>query len=325
MPLKIVRADITKFPCDAVVNAANESLLGGGGVDGAIHRAAGSELYKECLALGGCRTGEAKITSGCKMPCKYIIHTVGPIWRGDDSGEKQLLESCYRNSLSLALKNGCESVAFPMISAGVYGYPKEQALQVAINEICKFLADNDMLVYIVVFDKDGFRVSKKLVRDIAEYIDEHYVETHYSENRSRGLSRLLRQPETYPMQTAALNLADVVNQLDESFSQMLLRKIDEKGLTDSQCYKKANVDRKLFSKIRNNVNYKPKKTTAIAFAVALELSLDETKEMLQKAGYALSHSNKFDVIIEYFIQKGEYDIFTVNEALFEFDQVLLGQ
>ena len=182
-----------------------------------------------------------------------------------------------------------------------------------------------MLVYIVVFDKDGFRVSKKLVRDIAEYIDEHYVETHYSENRSRELSRPLRQAEVYPTQNTSPNLADAVNRLDESFSQMLLRKIDEKGLTDSQCYKKANVDRKLFSKIRNNVNYKPKKTTAIAFAVALELSLDETKEMLQKAGYALSHSNKCDVIIEYFIKKGEYDIFTINEALFEFDQVLLGQ
>ena len=297
MPLQIVRNDITKMKCDAIVNAANSSLLGGGGVDGAIH----------------------------KLPCKYVIHTVGPVWQGGNYHEEELLSSCYRNSLQLAKAYECESVAFPLISSGVYGYPKEQALQVAINEICKFLADNDMLVYIVVFDKDGFRVSKKLVRDIAEYIDEHYVETHYSENRSRGLSRLLRQPETYPMQTAALNLADVVNQLDESFSQMLLRKIDEKGLTDSQCYKKANVDRKLFSKIRNNVNYKPKKTTAIAFAVALELSLDETKEMLQKAGYALSHSNKFDVIIEYFIQKGEYDIFTVNEALFEFDQVLLGQ
>ena len=318
MPLQIVRNDITKMKCDAIVNAANSSLLGGGGVDGAIHRAAGNELLNECRKLGGCRTGEAKITGAYKLPCKYVIHTVGPVWQGGNS-------SCYRNSLQLAKAYDCESVAFPLISSGVYGYPKEQALQVAINEICKFLADNDMLVYIVVFDKDGFRVSKKLVRDIAEYIDEHYVETHYSENRSRGLSRLLRQPETYPMQTAALNLADVVNQLDESFSQMLLRKIDEKGLTDSQCYKKANVDRKLFSKIRNNVNYKPKKTTAIAFAVALELSLDETKEMLQKAGYALSHSNKFDVIIEYFIQKGEYDIFTVNEALFEFDQVLLGQ
>lgn len=266
-----------------------------------------------------------KLRVRTNLPCKYVIHTVGPVWQGGNYHEEELLSSCYRNSLQLAKAYECESVAFPLISSGIYGYPKEQALQVAINEICKFLADNDMLVYIVVFDKDGFRVSKKLVRDIAEYIDEHYVETHYSENRSRGLSRLLRQPETYPMQTAALNLADVVNQLDESFSQMLLRKIDEKGLTDSQCYKRANVDRKLFSKIRNNVNYKPKKTTAIAFAVALELSLDETKEMLQKAGYALSHSNKFDVIIEYFIQKGEYDIFTVNEALFEFDQVLLGQ
>lgn len=325
MPLQIVRNDITKMKCDAIVNAANNSLLGGGGVDGAIHRAAGNELLNECRKLGGCRTGEAKITGAYKLPCKYVIHTVGPVWQGGNYHEEELLSSCYRNSLQLAKAYECESVAFPLISSGVYGYPKEQALQVAITEICKFLADNDMLVYIVVFDKDGFRVSKKLVRDISEYIDEHYVETHYSENRSRGVSRLLRQPETYPMQTASLNLADVVNQLDESFSQMLLRKIDEKGLTDSQCYKKANVDRKLFSKIRNNVNYKPKKTTAIAFAVALELSLDETKEMLQKAGYALSHSNKFDVIIEYFIQKGEYDIFTVNEALFEFDQVLLGQ
>lgn len=325
MPLQIVRNDITKMKCDAIVNAANSSLLGGGGVDGAIHRAAGHGLLKECKKLGGCRTGEAKITGAYKLPCKYVIHTVGPVWQGGNYHEEELLSSCYRNSLELAKTYGCESVAFPLISSGVYGYPKEQALQVAINEICKFLVDNDMLVYIIVFDKDGFRVSKKLVRDIAEYIDEHYVETHYSESRSRELSRPLGRANVYPTAKSPLNLADAVNQLDESFSQMLLRKIDEKGLTDSQCYKKANVDRKLFSKIRNNVNYKPKKTTAIAFAVALELSLDETKEMLQKAGYALSHSNKFDVIIEYFIQKGEYDIFTINEALFEFDQVLLGQ
>lgn len=325
MPLQIVRNDITKMKCDAIVNAANSSLLGGGGVDGAIHRAAGHELLNECRKLGGCRTGEAKITGAYKLPCKYVIHTVGPIWQGGNYHEEELLSSCYRNSLQLAKAHNCESVAFPLISSGVYGYPKEQALQVAINEICKFLVDNDMLVYIVVFDKDGFRVSKKLVRDIAEYIDEHYVETHYSENRSQELSRPLWQAEVYHTQNTSPNLADAVNKLDESFSQMLLRKIDEKGLTDSQCYKKANVDRKLFSKIRNNVNYKPRKITAIAFAVALELSLDETKEMLQKAGYALSHSNKFDVIIEYFIKKGEYDIFTINEALFEFDQVLLGQ
>lgn len=325
MPLQIVRNDITKMKCDAIVNAANSSLLGGGGVDGAIHRAAGHELLNECRKLGGCRTGEAKITGAYKLPCKYVIHTVGPVWQGGNYHEEELLSSCYRNSLQLAMAHNCESVAFPLISSGVYGYPKEQALQVAINEICKFLVDNDMLAYIVVFDKDGFRVSKNLVRDIAEYIDEHYVETHYFENRSRELSRPLGRANVYPTAKSSLNLADAVNQLDESFSQMLLRKIDEKGLTDSQCYKKANIDRKLFSKIRNNVNYKPKKTTAIAFAVALELSLDETIELLQKAGYALSHSNKFDVIIEYFIKKGEYDIFTINEALFEFDQVLLGQ
>lgn len=286
-----------------------------------VRRGMNCLMNAESLAVAERVRRKLRVRTNC--PASMLF--TRPVWQGGNYHEEELLSSCYRNSLQLAKAYECESVAFPLISSGVYGYPKEQALQVAINEICKFLADNDMLVYIVVFDKDGFRVSKKLVRDIAEYIDEHYVETHYSENRSRGLSRLLRQPETYPMQTAALNLADVVNQLDESFSQMLLRKIDEKGLTDSQCYKKANVDRKLFSKIRNNVNYKPKKTTAIAFAVALELSLDETKEMLQKAGYALSHSNKFDVIIEYFIQKGEYDIFTVNEALFEFDQVLLGQ
>lgn len=325
MPLQIVRNDITKMECDAIVNAANPSLLGGGGVDGAIHRAAGRGLLKECKKLGGCRTGEAKITGAYKLPCKYVIHTVGPVWQGGNYHEEELLSSCYRNSLQLAKDYNCESVAFPLISSGVYGYPKEQALQVAINEICKFLVDNDMLIYIVVFDKDGFRVSKKLVCDIAEYIDEHYVETHYSENRSRVLPRPFGRAEVCQTAEPTFDLADAVSQLDESFSQMLLRMIDEKGLTDSQCYKKANVDRKLFSKIRNNTQYKPKKTTAIAFAIALELSLDETKDMLMKAGYALSHSNKFDIIIEYFITKGEYNIFTINEALFEFDQVLLGQ
>ena len=330
MPLQIVRNDITKMECDAIVNAANSTLLGGGGVDGAIHRVAGKGLLLECMKLGGCKTGQAKITKGYNLPCKYVIHTVGPKWKGGNSGERELLESCFRESLKLAFENKCEIVAFPLISSGVYGYPKEEALQVAVNEIGKFLLGHDMLVYIVVFDKDCFRVSKKLIADITEYIDEYYVETHYVGRSTTLLTYPLAKESAalsdleMPKAAAAFSLDDAVNALDESFSQMLLRKIDEKGLSDAEVYKKANVDRRLFSKIRSDVNYKTSKPTAIAFAIALELSLDETKDFLMKAGFALSHSNKFDVIIEYFIKNGNYNIFEINEALFEFDQQLLG-
>ncbi len=330
MPLQIVRNDITKIECDAIVNAANSTLLGGGGVDGAIHKAAGKKLLFECMKLGGCKTGQAKITKGYNLPCKYVIHTVGPKWKDGNSGERELLESCYRESLKLAFENKCEIVAFPLISSGVYGYPKEEALQVAVNEIGKFLLSHDMLVYIVVFDKDCFQVSKKLIADITEYIDEYYVETHYVGRSTTLLTYSLDEdfaalPDIeMPKAAAAFSLDDAVNALDESFSQMLLRKIDENGLSDAEVYKKANVDRRLFSKIRSDVNYKTSKPTAIAFAIALELSLDETKDFLMKAGFALSHSNKFDVIIEYFIKNGNYNIFEINEALFAFDQQLLG-
>ena len=324
MPIQIVRNDITKMNCDAIVNAANQTLLGGGGVDGAIHRAAGSELLAECKTLGGCHTGEAKITGAYRLPCKYVIHTVGPVWRGGGHHEEERLISCYRNSLKLAEEYHCESVAFPLISAGAYGYPKEQALQIAVSEICKFLIHHDIMVYIVVFDKDCFQM--RLIHDITEYIDECYVEAHYEDNTTRLYTYLFDDEfaETMIDRTASLSLSDAIGQIDESFSEMLMRKIDEKGMTDVQCYKKANVDRKLFSKIRSNPQYKPRKTTAAAFAVALELPFDEAKDLLSKAGYSLTHSNKFDIIIEYFLKKGEYDIFTINEALFEFDQVLLG-
>lgn len=326
MPIQIVRNDITKMNCDAIVNAGNQTLLGGGGVDGAIHRAAGPELLAECKTLGGCHTGEAKISGAYRLPCKYVIHTVGPVWRGGGRHEEEKLISCYRNSLKLAEDYHCDSVAFPLISAGAYGYPKEQALQIAVNEICKFLIHHDITVYIVVFDKDCFQISKRLIHDITEYIDECYVEAHYEDNTTRLYTYLFDDELAEPMldRTMALSLSDAIDQIDESFSEMLMRKIDEKGMTDVQCYKKANVDRKLFSKIRSNPQYKPRKTTAAAFAVALELPFDEAKDLLSKAGYSLTHSNKFDIIIEYFIKKGEYDIFTINEALFEFDQVLLG-
>lgn len=328
MPLEIVRNDITQMDCDAIVNAANSRLAGGGGVDGAIHAAAGPELLAACRKIGGCPTGEARITPGFKLPASYVIHTVGPVWQGGGAGEAELLAACYRNSLALALTHGCQSVAFPMISTGVYGYPKEEALEIAVREISHFLLEHDMLVYLVVFDRRGFQISKKLFGDIAEYIDENYVELHVHERaESQRMEAIMAEMAMAPSLAApsALKLEDYLKEaLDESFSQMLLRKIDEKGISDAACYKRANIDRKLFSKIRSDVHYKPKKTTALAFAIALELPLEEAAELLMKAGYALSHSNKFDIIIEYFLKKGRYDIFEINEALFAFDQPLLG-
>ena len=333
MPLQIVRNDITKMEVDAIVNAANSSLLGGGGVDGCIHRAAGPELLAECKTLGGCETGSAKITKGYRLPCKYVIHAVGPRWRDGKHGEREKLISCYRASLALAKEHGCETVAFPLISSGIYGYPKDQALKVAIDTISDFLLENDMTVYIVIFDRKAYQIGEKLFSDIAAYIDDNYVDEHTDSRseQSRRMQMLSDEPEeeTFgaplaPMAASAKTLDDALSQIDESFSEMLLRKIDEKGMTDARCYKKANIDRKLFSKIRSDKLYKPSKPTALAFAIALELPLDETKELLMKAGFALSHSNKVDIIIEYFIEHGNYNIFEINEALFAFDQSLLG-
>ena len=330
MPLEIVRNDITKMTVDAIVNAANESLLGGGGVDGAIHYAAGPKLLAECKTLGGCKTGKAKITGGYKLPAKHVIHTVGPIYEDGKRGEKALLESCYRESLALAKEYNCETVAFSLISSGVYGYPKDQALKVAIDVISDFLLENEMKVYIVIFDKAAYKIGEKLFSDIAEYIDDNYADEHTDYRRESMRLNMPMQSimaadmcECKAMATDD-DLDEIIKRIDVSFSQMLLRKIDEKGMTDAECYKKANIDRKLFSKIRSDVHYKPSKPTALAFAISLELSLAETKDMLRKAGFALSHSNKFDIIIEYFISKGNYNIFEINEALFAFDQSLLG-
>lgn len=309
MPLEIVRNDITKMEVDAIVNAANESLLGGGGVDGCIHRAAGPELLAECRTLGGCQTGSAKATGAGKLPCKYVFHAVGPRYRDGRHGERELLASCYRTALSLARERDCKTMAFPLISSGIYGYPKDEALKVAIDEISRFLLENDMLVYLVIFDKKAYQIGSRLFRDIAEYIDDRYVKEHTDDERGRlrGLlesreSKAFYKQDMLPCAGAPLSpppaaqaapsfarplssLDEALRQIDESFSQMLLRKIDEKGMTDVQCYRKANIDRKLFSKIRSNKMYRPGKPTVLAFAIALELSLEETKEMLQKAGF----------------------------------------
>lgn len=329
MPLEIVRNDITKMAVDAIVNAAKESLLGGGGVDGCIHRAAGPELLQECRTLGGCRTGEAKLTGAYRLPCKYVIHTVGPVWNGGKYGEREQLASCYRSSLALAKKHGCETVAFPLISSGVFGYPKDQALRVAVDTIGEFLLHNDMTVYIVIFSRTAYQISSKLFADIAEYVDDHYVDVHTDSQRERLRRMSILESRTLSADAAAAPMAaggldEALAHLDAGFSETLLKLIDRSGKKDSEIYKKANVDRKLFSKIRNNPDYKPSKATAIAFAIALKLSLPETRDLIARAGYALSPSSKFDVIIEYFIMQRDYDIFKINEALFAFDQSLLG-
>ena len=329
MPLIIVRNDITKMPVDAIVNAAKESLLGGGGVDGCIHRAAGPELLAECRTLGGCKTGDAKITKAYRLPCQYVIHTVGPMWNGGSYGERKLLVSCYRTSLALAKEHGCETVAFPLISSGIFGYPKDQALRVAVDTIGEFLLHNDMTVYIVIFSRTAYQISSKLFADIAEYVDDHYVDAHTDSRRDhlRRMSVLEGRALSAGAAAAPMSadgLDSLLAHLDAGFSETLLKLIDRSGKKDAEVYKKANVDRKLFSKIRNNPDYKPSKPTAVAFAIALELSLPETRDLIARAGYALSPSSKFDVIIEYFIMQRDYDIFKINEALFAFDQSLLG-
>jgi len=332
MPFQIVRNDITKMEVDAIVNAANTALKMGGGVCGAIFWAAGArELQAECDLIGKCETGQAVITSGGRLPARYIIHTVGPIWNGGKAGEAQLLHDCYINSLELARQYQCESIAFPLISSGIYGYPKDQALQIAVAAISEFLFKHEMMVYLVVFDRQSYAMSEKIFTALEKFIDDHYVEeleTKFSRRREIQHYEMMKESQADYAYVEAIKaprkLDDIVNHLDETFSRMLLRLIDEKGMTDVETYKRANIDRKLFSKIKSNQDYQPGKPTAIAFAIALRLNLDETRDLLARAGYALSRSSKFDVIIEYFIESGNYDIFEINEALFHYDLALLG-
>ncbi|HOQ10523.1 MAG TPA: macro domain-containing protein [Syntrophomonadaceae bacterium] len=324
MPLHLVRNDITKMKVDAIVNAANSALQRGGGVCGAIFAAAGArELQEACNKIGGCKVGEAVITPGFRLPAKYIIHTVGPVWQGGKANEPQLLRNCYINSLTLALEHKCESIAFPLISSGIYGYPKDQALHVAVSAISEFLFTHEANVYLVLFDKNAVTLSEKLFSAITKYIDDNYAEEHLLRERRRGIE-LLDTSYHHIQESPRRSLEHILDQLDESFSEMLLRLIDEKGLTDVETYKRANIDRKLFSKIRSNKDYHPSKVTALALAIALKLNLDETLDLLSKAGYTLSPSSKFDVIIQYFIEEGNYNIFEINEALFYFDQPTLG-
>lgn len=340
MPFTIVRQDITKMKVDAIVNAANTDLQMGGGVCGAIFKAAGAyELQAACNKFAPIRTGEVTITPGFALSAKYVIHAAGPVYhQWDPEQSEKLLRSAYANSLRLAVENKCESIAFPLISSGIYGYPKKEALRVATSVIEDFLSGYDMDVYLAVFDKAAFKISEKLLGEVASYIDEHYVKKHKAirrelldvERKALDEAELIQYNVPMPQIAESIleaptdDIDDLVSKLDEPFSTTLLRFIDAKGKTDVEVYKRANLDRKLFSKIRTGKGYMPSKRTAIALAVALELTLDETDDLLQRAGFALSHSQKFDVIIEYFIISGKYNVFEINEVLFKYDQPLLG-
>ena len=339
MPLTIVRQDITKMNVDAIVNAANTDLQMGGGVCGAIFQAAGvKELQAACDQVAPIKTGTAAITPGFALPAKYVIHAAGPVYSFWHKGRsRELLRSAYINALKLAGENGCESIAFPLISSGVYGYPKDEALEVARTAIEEYLQDHDMEVYLAVFDRSSVRISEALLGDVESYIDQHYVDTHRVTRRQlldveEDALRQAARPDlsvqapamAAPMSMPAQGLDDLIENMDEPFSDTLLKLIDKKGKTDVEVYKRANLDRKLFSKIRSVKGYTPKKPTILALAIALELSLAETDDLLERAGYALSHASKFDVIVEYFIVHGKYDIFEINEVLFAYDQPLLG-
>ena len=351
MPFEIVRNDITRMNVDAIVNSANPRPVAGLGTDSSIHEKAGPGLLAARKKIGAILAGRAAITPAFRLNARYVIHTVGPVWDGGSYGEEQLLRSCYDNCLALAAKHGCKSIAFPLIATNNYGFPKDKALQIALSAFSEFLLKEDMQIYLVVFDRSAWKLSEKLVSSIASYIDDNYVqaweETVYGGAKPAQDTRRQADLEFYKEQAQqeccappsvreerfacapmampkAASLADYLMQEDAGFTQTLLRLIDKTGKKDSQIYKKANLSKQHFSKIRNNPDYRPSKATAIALAIALELNLEDTRDLIGRAGYALSSSSKFDLIIRYFIERGNYDVMEINMALYEFDQSLLG-
>lgn len=334
MPLQIVRRDITKIRVDAIVNTTNEEMVGYSGVDLAVHTAAGPELDRECGRIAPLGLGMAKITGAYNLPCRYVIHTSGPVWQGGLLGESILLKSCYIESLKLADAKKCQSVAFPLISSGTYGYPKDQVLKFAIQVITEFLYDHEMMVYICVFDRTSYEFSQTLYAELSRVIasddEDEVFAALYSDYATEkecvaAAPKIMAPGVAESSSVKGKTLQEYMKAMDKSFAYKLFDWIDARGMTDVECYKRANVDKKAFSKIKcNPQNYKPSKQTAVAFAIALRLDLEETQDLLASAGLTLSGSFVFDKIIRYFIQNEVYDIFVINEALFEFDQVLLG-
>ena len=369
MPLKIVRNDISKVKADAIVNSANKNPICGGGAEYHIYNAAGyDDLLKAREQVGLLKVAQVAVTPAFALDAKYIIHTVGPKWKGGDSGEALALADCYRGALDKAQQLDCKSIAFPLISSGVFKFPKDSALRIALDAIGEFLQTNEMDVMLVVFDRKAFEVSEELSSDIQTFIDDNYVQDKYSavdsyvsrrrrnvpdemgerlyaiqdfgdssesideEDSANECERLCMNEKRMPLACAmpnksiesARSLEDLLEVPCETFCEKLFRLIREKNQDDVEVYKRANLDRKHFSKIRSNVNYKPTKKTALALAIALHLDMAEITDLLARAELALSPSNKGDLIVMYFIERQKYDIWEINSMLFKFGQPTLG-
>ena len=344
MPFEIVRNDITKMQVDAIVNAASRYPRVNAGVDAAIHKKAGPSLLEARKEIGYIQPGTAAITPAFMLDAEYVIHAATPIWVGGLQGEVKLLRQAYDMCLNLALKNHCDSIAFPLLASGNHGFPKSKALQVAISAFSEFLMEHEMQIYLVVFGKDSLKLSEKLVQNVRCYIDENYVADYeqqiyggsFNESRVqryqlRHMVEMQEECMAAPAPCAAMPCVPVPMSLDEfikakdaGFTETLLELIQKKGLKNSAVYKKANISKQHFSKIINDPNAKPSKQTAIALALALELDLEGTKDLIGRAGYALTNSSTFDLIIRYFIEHKQFNVIEINIALYEFDQSLLG-
>lgn len=296
MPFSIVRREIAKIKVDAVVTFVSKP--------------------------GPFREGKVTVEPSNSQPAKYLVRVDTPTYNSAKAKESErLLSLAYLDALYFSAEQGYASIAFPLVSGEGFGYPREAALRVATTAIRDHLFSHDTKVYLVIPSKGDFAVGERLLGEVGSYIDRYYVR----EDEDRLLeSASFAKMVTTQAKPLPESLRDKIHRLDEPFSTTLLRLIDARGMSDVEVYKRANLDRKLFSKIRNGKGYMPSKRTAVALAVALELSIDETTDLLRRAGFALSHCILFDVIIEYFITRHRYDIFVINEVLFQFDQPLLG-
>ena len=358
MPFKIVRNDITKMNTEAIVNTANEQVAVGSGCDYAVYQAAGYDRLLEYRRekFGAVKEGEVFLTPGFDLPARYIIHAVSPLYTDGGQGEEGKLRSCYRKSLDLAKDKGIRSIAFPLISTGGFGYPKEEGMRIAVDEIHAFLLENEMMIYLVVFDDKATGLGAKLYPDLETYIDRNYIEEKRREEYTSDLMGResvaresqekrrfqLRRPgkrreeaqHLQPMPTCGSMkeemhdyddmLANLEEKLEErfvhmadSFSEYLLYLIDSKGLSNSDVWKNAIVDKKVFSKIKNNKDYHPKKRTALCLCVGARLNMDETRDLLARAGYALSPCDMTDIIFSYFIENEIYDMIELDIQLEE--------